>query len=231
MFIDVINGIATGDDKMFVHPKKINRECEKVVKGRDIARYSVTWGGEWVWFNKEEMMRNNGRVASPKWREMFEVDEKIVMQRISENIKAALDTDSLFVINSAHCLLKKESTKQDLKYFLALLNSRLLGFYYQRVVNQGSKQTTIVSVSFVNKLPIRTIDVTNHAENQIHNELVALADKMLELHKQLNKVSFASEKEPIERQIAATDKKIDELVYRLYGLTEEEIRIVEGTNP
>lgn len=39
---------------------------------------------------------------------------------------------------------------------------------------------------------------------------------------------FDSEREPIERQIAATDKKIDALVYELYGLTEEEIKIVEG---
>ena len=51
---------------------------------------------------------------------------------------------------------------------------------------------------------------------------------MLHLHKQLSKVSFDSEKEPIERQIKATDKKIDQLVYQLYGLTEEEIKVVEG---
>lgn len=77
----------------------------------------------------------------------------------------------------------------------------------------------------------------------MHDELVALVDKMLELHKQLvnlakvpdrtdtrdnlRKVIFASEKEPIERQIAATDRKIDELVYKLYGLTEEEVSIIE----
>jgi hypothetical protein len=48
------------------------------------------------------------------------------------------------------------------------------------------------------------------------------------LNKQLHKANFDSAKEPIERQIAATDKKIDALVYQLYGLTEEEIKIVEG---
>ena len=36
------------------------------------------------------------------------------------------------------------------------------------------------------------------------------------------------EKEALERQIAATDRRIDELVYEVYGLTEEEVRIVEG---
>ena len=150
------------------------------------------------------------------------------MQRISENLKGALDTDSLFVINSAHCLLKKENAKEELKYFLALLNSKLIGFYFQRMVNQGSKQTTIVSVSFVNGLPIRTVDFKNPSEKKMHDQLVALAERMRTLHGNLNLASFDTDREPMERQIAATDKKIDELVYKLYGLTEEEIKIVEG---
>jgi hypothetical protein len=51
---------------------------------------------------------------------------------------------------------------------------------------------------------------------------------MLTLNKELQGKNFDSEKEPIQRQIAATDKKIDDLVYTLYGLSEEEIKIVEG---
>ena len=62
----------------------------------------------------------------------------------------------------------------------------------------------------------------------MHHDLVKLVEKMLDLHKQLQKASFDSEKEPIQRQIEATDRKIDELVYMMYELTEEEIAIVEG---
>jgi hypothetical protein len=80
----------------------------------------------------------------------------------------------------------------------------------------------------LSSLPIRTIDFNNPAEKKMHDDLVSLVEKILELNKQLQKAHFDSEKEPIERQIAATDKKIDELVYTLYGLTEEEIKIVEN---
>jgi hypothetical protein len=52
---------------------------------------------------------------------------------------------------------------------------------------------------------------------------------MRNLHKALPKAKTEHEKTATERQIAATDKQIDQLVYELYGLTEEEIRIVEGT--
>jgi len=55
-----------------------------------------------------------------------------------------------------------------------------------------------------------------------------LVDRMLELNKKKNALPPSSERERIEREIAVTDEKIDEIVYGLYGLTEEEIRVVEG---
>ena len=63
-----------------------------------------------------------------------------------------------------------------------------------------------------------------------HDSLVVLVERMLDLNRQIVKLNFDSEKEPIDRQIKATDKKIDQLVYQLYGLTEEEIKVVEGGN-
>ena len=54
----------------------------------------------------------------------------------------------------------------------------------------------------------------------MHDDPVALVERMLELNKRL--------REELERRIERTDREIDELVYRLYGLTEEERRVVEG---
>jgi hypothetical protein len=62
-----------------------------------------------------------------------------------------------------------------------------------------------------------------------HDKMVKLVETMLDLHRQLPKAKTPHERESMERTIAATDKAIDALVYELYGLTEEEIGIVEGT--
>ena len=59
--------------------------------------------------------------------------------------------------------------------------------------------------------------------------MVELVERMLNLHKQLPEAKTPHERESIERTIAGTDKAIDQLVYELYGLTEEEIRVIEGT--
>jgi hypothetical protein len=59
--------------------------------------------------------------------------------------------------------------------------------------------------------------------------MVKLVEQMLEMHKQLAGTRTPQEKTSLERQIAATDTQIDRVVYDLYGLTEDEIKIVEGT--
>jgi type II restriction/modification system DNA methylase subunit YeeA len=58
--------------------------------------------------------------------------------------------------------------------------------------------------------------------------MVFLVDQMLSLNKRLQEARTPHEKTTLRRQIEDTDRQIDALVYELYGLTEEEIRIVEG---
>jgi hypothetical protein len=63
----------------------------------------------------------------------------------------------------------------------------------------------------------------------MHNRMVQLVDRMLDLHRKKNQAKTDSEKELFEHQIKATDKEIDQLVYRLYGVAETEQKIIEET--
>jgi hypothetical protein len=58
--------------------------------------------------------------------------------------------------------------------------------------------------------------------------VVSLVDSMLSLHKQLAKARTSYDQTLLQRQIEATDKQIDQQVYELYGLTEEEIKVIEA---
>jgi hypothetical protein len=77
-------------------------------------------------------------------------------------------------------------------------------------------------------LPIRTIDFKKPSEKAVHDKLVSLVDRMLELHKKKNSMSPSAERERVEREIAVTEEKIDEIVYGLYGVTEEERKVIES---
>ena len=87
-----------------------------------------------------------------------------------------------------------------------------------------------IFTQFIEQLPIRTIDFTNPAQVKQHDELVRLVEQMLALHQKAAAASNPADKTLFQRQIAATDRAIDRLVYGLYNLTEEEIKLVEGNS-
>jgi Xaa-Pro aminopeptidase len=76
--------------------------------------------------------------------------------------------------------------------------------------------------------PIRTIDFSSPADRARHDRLVELVDKMLAPTPKLRAVKTEAERQTLQNAVTATDQQIDALVYELYGLTPEEIRLVEG---
>ncbi len=111
---------------------------------------------------------------------------------------------------------------------VGLLNSRLIRFFYeQTTAESGQRAFPQVKVSSLRRLPIRPIEFSDPADVARHDRMVELVQAMLDLHERLPEASTPRDRELLQRQIDATDRRIDQLVYELYGLTDEEIRIVE----
>ena len=77
------------------------------------------------------------------------------------------------------------------------------------------------------QVPVCNIDFSNFGDVAKHDKLVALVDSMHKLQKKHHETRMEQDKELYDRQIRVADAQIDGLVYDLYGLTEEEIEIVE----
>jgi len=77
------------------------------------------------------------------------------------------------------------------------------------------------------QLPIYSVDFSDPEEIVRHDRMVELVKWMLELHERLAEAKVERERTVLGHQIAATDRQIDRLVYDLYGLTDEEVAIVE----
>lgn len=95
------------------------------------------------------------------------------------------------------------------------------------MVSQSAKDDfPQITIKDIKKLPFP--DILND-DNRIDecNKIIQNVKTMLELHKRLQEAKTPDERVRLERQIKSTDQAIDELVYTLYGLTEEEKRIVE----
>lgn len=112
-------------------------------------------------------------------------------------------------------------------YLLGILNSQLNFFLFKNILPKLRGGFYEPSYVFFKNFPIRRIDFSSSIDHARHSRMIELVQKMLDLNKHLSDTSFANEKDIIQHQINQTDSEIDRLVYDLYDLTEEEIRIIE----
>jgi len=113
-------------------------------------------------------------------------------------------------------------------YLLGLLNSRLTTFFLRMISTPYSGGYLALNRQYIEQLPIRTLDFSDPEDVARHDQMVELVERMLILHEKLATAKISQEKTIIQHQIEAMDRQIDLLVYELYGLTEEEIEIVEA---
>jgi len=211
------NGINPGNQKSsLVIDKKIDERYKKVIDGKNIKRFSIKWGGNYILYDKKilERARNEN---------IFLAKPKIMLQKIGMNLVGGLDTEKLYALINTTILLNKSNNYNE-KFILALINSKLLNYFYKKEFLGVQIMT-----EFLEKIPVHKIDFSDKKEKEKHDSLVKWVDKMLELNKELQKTTENSEKwNSIKSEIKKTDKKIDEEVYKLYDLTPEEIKIIEA---
>jgi type I restriction-modification system DNA methylase subunit len=112
-------------------------------------------------------------------------------------------------------------------YVLGLLNSKAVDYYHKTISTNFRGGWFGYDAKIIRNIPIRLINFSDPAEKAMHDKMVSLVERMLVLHKQ-PAARTPQDQEMVKREIESTDKRIDRLVYELYGLTEDEIKIVEG---
>ncbi len=195
-----------------------------VLDGRNINRYELAWSGQYLAYDVQN-------IHSCKRTDIFETHEKLFFRRVGDQLIATYDDKQFYALNTLVVITPREQVNFSLKYLLGLINSKLLNFYYVKYLKSTKKVFSEIQARQLAQLPIRDINFTDLAKKVQHDKMVALVEQMLALHKSLSAAQSPQEKERLERQIAVTDRAIDRLVYELYGLTEEEIKIVEGEKP
>ena len=149
--------------------------------------------------------------------EKFFKGEKIIsVRKCAEPTFTYTDFDCY--VSATFYVIKSE--RINMKYLTALLNSKLVAFWlkYKGKIQGNNYQ--------VDKEPLLNIPIKKPSEKE-QKPFIELADKMLSLNKKLKETTDEKEKLKIKKELETTDDKIDEMVYGLYGLSEEEIRVVE----
>ena len=212
---DIIEGIVTPKGKSsFISDKAENKLYKPFLEGKNIDKYQTKWKGKYIRFDREKLHR-----ARPNY--LWDSPIKILIRRIGggkDAIVATLDQGKFYTYASINNLLLNEDTGYEYKFILALLNSKLLNWYYIENFTNRSGLTVNISRTYLDTLPIKK------AAPSVQKPLVALVDKILSITKDSNYLEN-SEK---QAKVRDYEKQIGQLVYKLYALTPEEIKIVEG---
>jgi adenine-specific DNA-methyltransferase len=207
--------------------KKEVKDSSKFLLGRSIKPYYVDWQGYWVVYNK----KLEGEFSSQAFREeriFLSIPKLLIRQVMAERIYVSLDNIGYYVDQTIYIFIPYEHTELDIRYILAVLSSNLLGFYFKRTFSDVKETFPKIKSYQIERLPVRPIDFSDPADVEKHDRMVRLVDEMLDLHKRLSGAKSDADLTRLERAIKTTDRRIDALVYELYGLTEEEVRVVEG---
>jgi adenine-specific DNA-methyltransferase len=211
-------------DKPFVKEgAKPDESWTPLLRGSLIHRYRVLWDNNyWIQYGPWLAAPRNASI-------FFDAPEKIMVRQTGDSIIATFVGNDVVARNNLHVLLP-DHKQISLHYVLALLNSKVMDFAYTSINPEKGEALAEVKKQHVEQLPIRTINFDDPAEKKQHDDLVILVNFMLKHHKDLQAPGLDSQSKKImQNEIADTDRQINALVYQLYGLTAEEIAIVEGT--
>jgi type I restriction-modification system DNA methylase subunit len=190
-----------------------------LLRGSLIRRYENLWD-ENYWISYGPWL------AAPRDRSIFDALQKIMVRQTGDSIIATLVGKDVVARNNLHILLPK-SGQYDLRYLLGILNSRLMDFAYTAINPEKGEALAEVKKRHVENLPIAPINFNQLSEKRIHDQMVHLVDQMLLSHKKIRTAKTPHEQESLQRQIEAIRRQIDQLVYGLYGLSEEDRKIIE----
>ena len=250
--IKICRGITTGLNEVFIVDEKIKNELIKrdkksleilkpILRGKDVNKWYYEFKGFYLIYSymgidikKYEAIHDylkqhkkqleqvwEAKYDKKKWHELRGCDyydefekEKIAWADINTKNSFSWDDKKHFILNTGYIL-----TGNNLKYLLAVLNSRLQDFYFIKISQNLGKKGYRYIDEFIKQLSIPKISKTEQ------KSFIDLVDRILSITKDNHYLENPAKKAKVHEY----ERQIDQMVYELYDLAEEEIKIVENS--
>ena len=192
--------------------------------GGTVRRYLLDRG-------PQKFVRFDDTLMEPKPARYFEGPRLLIRELISRQFQLqAVKAPDDFVTNKSMQSVLALPDGPRLEFLLGCFNSKLLSWYFLQKSNIAQRDDfPKIVLKETRSLPFPKIDVKKPADLARHERLGGMVDKLLALTPKLRAAQTDAERQTLQNAITATDQQIDALVYELYGLTPEEIALVEGT--
>ena len=219
-FISFIEGeIHLTKFKDAIKSKKNSKNIFNLIRGDSIQRYLFIKSDKDSFIDSSIVKKIS---SSPKLKNINNI--RLVYQHIA-NIQMnrrlifqLLNTKS-YVANSCGYVIN--NSNYNIKYFLSLLNSKLLNWRYKITSSNNN-----ILINELYNLPVPILDLSKKSDKEKHDNLVNLVDNIIAFNKKLHEERNPNTLTILKRQVEAIDREIDKIVYELYNLSEEEIALI-----
>ncbi|MDI6803432.1 MAG: N-6 DNA methylase [Bacteroidota bacterium] len=205
--------------------KKCKTQFVSVYRGRGTSKDLIKTGTKKSVTNKEVLRYKpfSEILFRAKSKYQNDYEPKILMKKICYNIECNIDeSGEINPINTVY-VVKPINKSISIKYLIGILNSKLLSFYTRKKYETTGMRGGYIELRVfeVEKLPI--IEATNN--EQI--ETIKFVDQLLKLNEEKAEAKLQTKINQLQSKIDYCESRINEIVYQLYGLTADEIKIVE----
>ncbi len=238
------DGVNPGNAKQkLIVSTNLDKTCKKVLNGKNIGRYWLKWGGLYVRYNRSLLAKGD----NVRWGHRPSLDcEKILTRQTADRIIGTFESGEYYTTNSIHTTILQDGVREfHLKYLLALLNSKLLSFYYRKLISEAGQLFSQVKLINLRQLPLQ------QASTSEQTRLVSDVDELLKGMNgspasgirhlasglQLFLPSFTThdsktwEKEHTQEMLLCRlrekEDRLDQKIYAFYHLTPEEVQRIE----
>ena len=184
--------------------KKVMRETTKGIPsliGQDMKRYSILWCDTFIDAEHKEFYRLSS----------FFSNKLIYLRRVDTCLEATISTKPYGFNKNVYGIKVDEKFGYKIKFVLALLNSKLLDFYYKKKFSTKKEEAfPEIQTYLYEQLPLPVVN------QEQQNKVIKIVDTILQLKRENNNTNTSS-----------LENEIDTIVYNLYGLTDAEIKIIE----
>ncbi|WP_141050871.1 Eco57I restriction-modification methylase domain-containing protein [Aliarcobacter cryaerophilus] len=232
-----IEGNKIVDERLWHSDYQKTPEFKQEIQGKDINRYEFTESFQYIKYGKW--------LNSPREQKFFTSPRVLVMEITRGNfykIKSTYIEKELYNTPSIINIIHPNNDKNYLKFILSCINSKLYSWYHLKRHSKANAETSIpkILVKDIRNLPIPKID------EESQKPFINLVDEILEAKQKIKdykplldeaiknnnfdrEIALKKELENLENICTTNEKTIDQMVYKLYDLTPDEIKIVENS--
>ena len=205
---NVYVGIVANGIKKFLSEYKQNNNYKKYLQGKHLGHYSIKKTSLFINFDKEKLHSNTDETV-------YEREMKILLRKTGNVLIATIDKEHYYTDQSIYNIYQYIDNSYSDYLLVAILNSKLMNFYYNRKLITNADVFPYIKGVHIKSFPIPKKHTNSTIEKKIEDKVRKILD---------------SRQKGISINVNSIECEINKLVYQLYGLTQEEISIVEGKN-